>query len=110
MTATVLEWGHSMTDEQWADFPANKNEFKIQVSEWLLNSTKESYLLGDQDLDSHTPWLLNSTKESYLLGDQDLDSHTPLLMEVTVIYENDNFLWNGGDRDRGWDRDVEHLE
>eukprot|EP00439_Symbiodinium_sp_Y106_P049039 s5925_g6.t1 len=88
MTATVLEWGRSMTDDQWADFPANKNEFKIQVSEWLLNSTKESYLLGDQDL----------------------DSHTPLLMEVTVIYENDNFLWNGGDRDRGWDRDLEHLE
>ena len=58
MTATVLEWGHSMTDDQWADFPANKNEFKIQVSEWLLNSTKESYLLGDQDLDSHTPLLL----------------------------------------------------
>ena len=29
-----------MTDDQWADFPANKNEFKIQVSEWLLNSTK----------------------------------------------------------------------
>eukprot|EP00439_Symbiodinium_sp_Y106_P022845 s1968_g2.t2 len=77
-----------MTDDQWADFPANKNEFKIPVSEWLLNSTKESYLLGDQDL----------------------DSHTPLLLEVTVIYENDNFLWNGGDRDRGWDRDVEHLE
>ena len=47
-----------MTDDQWADFPANKNEFKIQVSEWLLNSTKEAYLLGDQDLDSHTPLLL----------------------------------------------------
>ena len=24
MTATILEWGHSMTDDQWADFPANK--------------------------------------------------------------------------------------
>ena len=58
MTATVLEWGHSMTDDQWAVFPASKNEFKIQVSEWLLNSTKDSYLLGDQDLDSHTPLLL----------------------------------------------------
>ena len=58
MTATVLEWGHSMTDDQWAEFPASKNEFKIQVSEWLLNSTKDSYLLGDQDLDSHTPLLL----------------------------------------------------
>ena len=58
MRATVPELGHSMTDDQWADFPANKNEFKIQVSEWLLNSTKESYLLGDQDLDSHTPLLV----------------------------------------------------
>eukprot|EP00439_Symbiodinium_sp_Y106_P084744 s1513_g26.t1 len=58
MTATILEWGHSMTDDQWADFPASKNEFKIQVSEWFLNSAKESYLLGDQDLDSHTPLLL----------------------------------------------------
>ena len=23
MTATILEWGHSMTGDQWADFPAN---------------------------------------------------------------------------------------
>ena len=53
MTATVLEWGHSMTDDQWAVYPASKNEFKIQVSEWLLNSTKDSYLLGDRDYDSN---------------------------------------------------------
>eukprot|EP00439_Symbiodinium_sp_Y106_P038175 s10047_g4.t1 len=33
MTATILEWGHSMTDDQWADFPASKNEFKIQLEQ-----------------------------------------------------------------------------
>ena len=39
MVATVLEWGHSMTDDQWTEFPADTKEFKLSVSEWLLNST-----------------------------------------------------------------------
>ena len=63
MVATVLEWGHSMTDDQWTEFPEDTKEFKLSVSEWLLNSTSANYLLKDTDHDSHTPLLLtvNST-------------------------------------------------
>ena len=38
MVATVLEWGHSFTDDQWTEFPEDAKEFKLNVSEWLLNS------------------------------------------------------------------------
>ena len=58
MVATVLEWGHSMTDDQWTEFPADTKEFKLSVSEWLLNSTSANYLLNDRDYDSHVPLLL----------------------------------------------------
>ena len=33
MIATVLEWGHSMTDDQWSELPADTKEFKLSVSE-----------------------------------------------------------------------------
>ena len=58
MVATVLEWGHSLTDDQWAVLPADHKEFKLNVSEWLLNSTSANYLLNDRDHDSHTPLLV----------------------------------------------------
>ena len=58
MVATVLEWGHSFTDEEWIGVPEDANEFKLSVSEWLLNSTSANYLLNDRDYDSHTPLLL----------------------------------------------------
>ena len=63
MVATVLEWGHSMTDDQWTEFAEDAKEFKLSISEWLLNSTSANYLLNDRDYDSHTPLLLtvNST-------------------------------------------------
>ncbi|OLP83791.1 hypothetical protein AK812_SmicGene35407 [Symbiodinium microadriaticum] len=54
MVATVLEWGHSLTDDQWAVLPADQKEFKLNVSEWLLNSTSANDLLNDRDHDSHT--------------------------------------------------------
>ena len=43
MVAAVLEWGHSLTDDQWAILPADQ-KFKLNVSEWLLNSTSANYL------------------------------------------------------------------
>ena len=49
MVATVLEWGHSMTDDQWTEFPADTKEFKLSVSEWLLNS-------ADSQLDGLHTW------------------------------------------------------
>ena len=58
LVATVFEWGHSMDDDQWAMTPSGKQEFKVNVSEWLLNSTSAAYLLNDRDYDSHTPLLI----------------------------------------------------
>ena len=57
MVATVFEWGHNMDDEQWSMIPSGKQEFKVTVSEWLLNSTSAAYLLNDRDYYSHTPLL-----------------------------------------------------
>eukprot|EP00439_Symbiodinium_sp_Y106_P051924 s2704_g6.t3 len=59
MVATVFEWGHSMDDEQWSMMPSNMPEFKVSVSEWLLNSTSAAYL-NDRDYDSHTPLLIEA--------------------------------------------------
>eukprot|EP00439_Symbiodinium_sp_Y106_P042730 s1019_g5.t1 len=58
MVATVFEWGHSMDDEQWSMIPSAMQEFKVTVSECLLNSTSAAYLLNDRDYDSHTPLLI----------------------------------------------------
>ena len=38
--------------------PSVTQEFKVTVSEWLLNSTSAAYLLNDRDYDSHTPLLI----------------------------------------------------
>eukprot|EP00439_Symbiodinium_sp_Y106_P025870 s9174_g3.t1 len=65
MVATVLEWGHSMDDEQWSMMPSNMPEFKVSVSEWLLNSTSAAYLLNDRDYDSHTALLIEVHANQY---------------------------------------------
>ena len=68
MVATVLEWGHSFTDDQWTEFPEDAKEFKLNVSEWLLNSTSANYLLNDRDYDSHVPLLLTVNSTVYTAG------------------------------------------
>ena len=68
MVATVLEWGHSMADDQWSDLPADTKEFKLNVSEWLLNSTSANYLLNDRVYDSHVPLLLTVHATVYTPG------------------------------------------
>ena len=65
MVATVFEWGHSMDDEQWSMMPSNMPEFKVSVSEWLLNSTSAAYLLNDRDYDSHTALLIEVHANQY---------------------------------------------
>ena len=65
LVATVLGWGHSMDNDQWAEFPSARFEFKVHVSEWLLNSTKASYLLGDRDTESHTPLMIDVHANQY---------------------------------------------
>ena len=68
MVATVLEWGHSFTDDQWTEFPEDAKEFKLNVSEWLLNSTSANYLLNDRDYDSHVPLLLTVNSTVFTAG------------------------------------------
>ena len=68
IVAAVLEWGHSMTDDEWSDQPADAKEFKLSISEWLLNSTSANYLLNDRDYDSHTPLLLTVNANVYTPG------------------------------------------
>ena len=58
LVASVFEWGHSMDDDTWANIPSGQPEFKVNVSEWVLNSTSASYLLNDRDYDAHTPLLI----------------------------------------------------
>ena len=58
LVAFVFEWGHSMDDDTWANIPSGQPEFKVNVSEWVLNSTSAAYLLNDRDYDSHTPLLI----------------------------------------------------
>ena len=40
LVASVFEWGHSMDDDTWAKAPSGQPEFKVNVSEWVLNSTR----------------------------------------------------------------------
>ena len=68
MVATVLEWGHALTDDQWTEFPEDAKEFKLNVSEWLLNSTSANYLLNDRDYDSHVPLLLTVNSTVFTAG------------------------------------------
>ena len=58
LVASVFEGGHSMDDETWANIPSGQQEIRVNVSEWVLNSTSASYLLNDGDYDSHTPLLI----------------------------------------------------
>ena len=45
--------------------PSAMQEFKVTVSEWLLNSTSAAYLLNDRDYDSHTPLLIEVHANQY---------------------------------------------
>ena len=45
--------------------PSAMQEFKVTVSEWLLNSTSAAYLLNDRGYDSHTPLLIEVHANQY---------------------------------------------
>ena len=48
--------------------PANRMEYKVSVSEWLLISTSAAYLLNDRDYDAHTPLLIEVHANQYIGG------------------------------------------
>ena len=59
MVACILERGHSLPMERWSNTTDPTEEYKIAVSEWLLHSNRETFLLPDSDNDSHTPLLIH---------------------------------------------------
>ena len=52
---TALQWGRSYRAEQWEQLTAEKQEYKITISERLMVTTNEHYLLDPADADSHCP-------------------------------------------------------
>ena len=98
MVATVLEWGHSFTDDQWTDFPEDTKEFKLSVSEWLLNSTSANYLLNDRDYDSHVPLLLTVNLTVYTAG------------RARQMNRNPDTLQEKAERRRQRQKETKHVE
>ena len=61
MVACILEWSHSVPMEIWSQTTDPVDEYKIKVSEWLLHSNRDVYMLPETDNDSHTPLLVHLT-------------------------------------------------
>ena len=51
LVSCVLEWSHSISMEKWSQ-SRPRLEYKVQVSEWLLHSSKDDYLFSPTDKDS----------------------------------------------------------
>ena len=49
---------HTFSDEKWAQTLPGL-EYKVQVSEWHLHSSKDDYLFSPTDKDSHAPLLIH---------------------------------------------------
>ena len=58
LVSCILEWAHTFTDEKWAQALPGL-EYKVQVSEWLLHSSKDDYLFSPSDKNSHVPLLIH---------------------------------------------------
>ena len=61
ITACILEWSHTVPMEKWEQGNDPSDEYKVRISEWLLHSNRDVYLLPDSDNDSHTPLLVHLT-------------------------------------------------
>ena len=55
---SALQWGHSYRDQQWGQVAGDQQEYKIQVTERLLVTSNEHYLLDPNDTDSHSPLMV----------------------------------------------------
>ena len=62
MAACILEWAHTIPMERWSQATDPTDEYKVRISEWLLHSSRDVYMLPDySDSDSHTPLLVHLT-------------------------------------------------
>ena len=69
LVSCILEWAHTYTDDKWAQALPGL-EYKVQISEWLLHSSKDDYLFSPTDKDSHVPLLIHITPRHF--SDADL--------------------------------------
>ena len=53
---------------RWPQAPSGQLEYKVSVSEWLLNSTSVAYLLSDRDYDAHIPLFIEAHANQYTGG------------------------------------------
>ena len=67
---TMLEWGHSRNDfsEDVNDFDDDdhmdfEGEFSFQVNETCLHGSSKSFLISQDDKDSHNPMLVHFTTQ-----------------------------------------------
>ena len=58
LVSCILEWAHTFSDEKWSQTRPGL-EYKVQVSERLLHSSKDDYLFSPTDKDSHVPLLIH---------------------------------------------------
>ena len=61
MVARILEWSHSIPMEIWEQATDPVDEYKVRISEGLLHSNQDVYMLPETDNDSHTPLLVHLT-------------------------------------------------
>ena len=61
MVACIIEWSHTIPMEKWSQTTDPTNDYKVRVSEWLLHSNRDVYMLPDSDKDSHTALLVHLT-------------------------------------------------
>ena len=68
LVSCVLEWSHSISVEKWSQSRPGL-EYKVQVSEWLLHSSKDDHLFSPTDKDSHAPLLVHLHPHHFTAAD-----------------------------------------
>ena len=68
LVSCVLEWAHTFSDEKWSTTRPGL-EYRVQVSEWLLHSSKDDYLFSPTDKDAHAPLLIHITPRHFSAAD-----------------------------------------
>ena len=68
LVSCILEWAHTFTDDKWS-VALPGLEYRIQISEWLLHSSKDDYLFSPTDKDAHAPLLIHITPQHFSASD-----------------------------------------
>ena len=68
LVSCILEWAHTFTDDKWS-VALPGLEYRVQISEWLLHSSKDDYLFSPTDKDAHAPLLIHITPQHFSAAD-----------------------------------------